>query len=82
MARKTLRKCQRNIALLHMEVVGKNQDFMLIRLLNAGIWLDVVGTLNQSESCTEVHRGAWRCAEGYTEVHDSGGEKNQDFYLN
>ena len=29
---------------------------MLIRFLNAGIILDVVGTLNQSEFCTEVCR--------------------------
>ena len=51
---------------------GKNQDFMLIRFLNAGIWLDVVGTINQSESCAEVHggvqRGVRRCAEGFMEV--------------
>ena len=43
----------------------KNQDFMLIRLLNVRIWLDVVGTLNQSKSCVEVCGGAHRC----TEVH-------------
>ena len=51
------------------EVVGKkNQDFMLIRFLNAGICLDVVGTINQSESCAEVyggvHGGGQRCVEG------------------
>ena len=46
------------------EVVGKKgQDFMLIRLLNARTWLDVVVTLNQSKSCVEVCRGAHRCME-------------------
>ena len=37
----------------------KNKDFMLIRFLNAAIWLDVVGTLNQSEGgvCGGVHGG-------------------------
>ena len=56
---------------------GKNHDFMLIRFLNADIWLDVVGTLNQSESCAEVLEGTWRgawrcvqrCVEGCAEVH-------------
>ena len=43
----------------------KNQDFMLIRLLNAMIWLDVVGTFNQSKSCAEVHRGALLYVLGY-----------------
>ena len=48
------------------EVVGKkNQDFMFIRLLNARIWLDVVGTFNQSKSCAEVHRGALLYVLGY-----------------
>ena len=53
----------------------KNQDFMLIRFLNAGIWLDVVGTINQSESCAEVHGGVYRygevCAgaQRFVEVH-------------
>ena len=45
---------------------------MLIRFLNAGIWLDVVGTINQSESCVEG------CAEVFQR---GGGEKNQDFML-
>ena len=46
----------------------KNSGFQLIRFLNADIWLDVVGTINQSESCVEVCGGAWRCAEGCVEV--------------
>ena len=33
----------------------------------------MAGTLNQSESCTEVcggvYRGAWRCVEGCVVVH-------------
>ena len=37
----------------------KNQDFISIRFLNAGIWLDVVGTIN--------HGGAQRCVEGCVE---------------
>ena len=41
---------------------------MLIRFLNAGMGLDVVGTINQSESCMEVHRGMRRYTEGCTEV--------------
>ena len=70
----------------------KNQYFMLIRFLNAGIWLDVVGTINQSESCAEVRggvcRGVQRCmevcggAQRYADVFQrGGGEKNQDFML-
>ena len=51
---------------------------MLIRFLNAGILLVVVGTINQSESCTEVRGAAWRCAEVFQR---GGGEKNQDFML-
>ena len=47
---------------------GKNQDFMLIRFLNAGIWLDVLGAISQSESYTEVRGGAQRCTEGCAEV--------------
>ena len=38
----------------------KNQDFMLIRLLNG---LDVLRTLSQSKSCAEVCGGAHRCME-------------------
>ena len=50
------------------EEVGKNQGFMLIRLLNAIMWLDVVGTINQI-----LHRGGWRftwrCTQVYMEVY-------------
>ena len=45
-------------------------------------------TINQSESCVEVHGGVQRCAEvhggarRYAEVFQrGGGEKNQDFML-
>ena len=57
------------------EVVGKNQDFMLIRFLNADILMDVVRTHNQSESCMEVHGGVRRDAQRCTEVCGGGGEK-------
>ena len=64
---------------------GKNQDFMLIRFLNAGLWLVVLGTINQSELCTEVCRGAWRgtrrCAEVCGGFSKRWWGKNQDFML-
>ena len=54
------RRCAGGYIEVHGGGGEKNQDFMFIRFLNAGISLDVVGTLNQSESCTEVHEGVRR----------------------